>query len=181
VVTESDRIRSDIERTRDDLAEGVSTLADRTSPKRIAERRWDDVRQRARSVRYRVMGTSGSANDAVSDKASGVAGTVRQAPDAVLRQTQGSPLAAGLVAFGAGLLSAALLPESNAEQRVGHKLAEQAEPLIEPVRSATRDMAGDVKDSAQAAASEIGDAAKQGAVRTAEQAKQSGQAARNQM
>ena len=47
MATESDRIRADIERTRGELADNVSMLADRTNPKRIVERRWDAVKDRA--------------------------------------------------------------------------------------------------------------------------------------
>jgi hypothetical protein len=141
-------------------------LADRTNPKRIAERRLDSMRDRARSLRYRVMGMSSDARETASD----VADTVREAPQMVARQTQGSPLAAGLVAFGAGLLAAALLPETDAERRMGEQISEQAGPMLEPVKAAAADVAADVKESAQAAATEVTESVKQGAARTAEQA-----------
>jgi Protein of unknown function (DUF3618) len=136
VATESDRIRADIERTRGELADNVSMLADRTSPKRIVERRWDAVKDRAQTVSSRA---------------------------------KDNPLAAGFIAFGVGLLAAAALPESDAERRMGQQLADQTAPLLEPVRSAAADVAGQVKGSAQQAAAEVGESVKQGAARTTEQ------------
>jgi Protein of unknown function (DUF3618) len=174
VATESDRIRADIEATRGDLADNVSTLADRTNPKRIASRRWDSMKYRARSLRHRVMGATVDAKDSVSDTASDVAGKVREAPDMVARQTQGSPIAAGLIAFGAGLLAAAMLPATEAERRAATQLAEKSSDMMEPVRESAREFGADVKDSASAAAQEVAGTAKEAASRTAGQAKESG-------
>jgi len=178
MATESDRIRAEIEQTRGDLASDLSTLTDRTNPKKIAMRRWDSVKGGARSLRHRVMGVGSDATGMVSDKASTikseVAGTVRQAPEMITRQAQGSPVAAGLIAFGAGLLAAALIPASEAEQRLGGQLAEDAQGVIEPVKRAASELGQDVKEAASSAASELGSTAKAAASRTGEQVKESG-------
>jgi ElaB/YqjD/DUF883 family membrane-anchored ribosome-binding protein len=174
VVTESDRIRAEIEATRGDLADNVSTLADRTNPKRIASRRWDSMKYRARSLRHRIMGATIDARDSVSDTASDVADTVREAPDMVARQTQGSPIAAGLIAFGVGMLTAAMVPVSEAERRAAGQLAEKSGELLEPVRETARQFGEDVKESASTAVQEVAGTAKEAASRTADQARESG-------
>jgi hypothetical protein len=67
VATESDRLRSDIEATREELASDLSSLADRTNPKKMAERRWESVKGKATSVRERVMGAASDTTASVSD------------------------------------------------------------------------------------------------------------------
>jgi len=180
MATESDRIRTEIELTRAELASDLSTLTDRTNPKKIATRRWDSVKGGARSLRHRVMGAASDATGTMSDKAtavrSDVADTVRQAPEMITRQTQGSPMAAGLIAFGAGLLTAALIPATDTEQRLGGQLADGAQDVIEPVKRAASDIAQDVKETATSAASEVGATAKEAANRTGAQVKESGRA-----
>jgi len=92
MATESDRIRAEIERA---------------------------VKDRATTVRHRIMGVASDAKETVSEKASDAADAVRSAPDAVVRQAQGSPVAVGMIAFGAGMLAAAVLPETEPERRNG--------------------------------------------------------------
>ena len=81
------------------------------------------VRSAASQTADRVSGTASSAASSVQDAASSAAGTVQdaastaadavqQAPQAIRRQTRGNPLAAGLIAFGAGWLVSSLLPAS---------------------------------------------------------------------
>src|SRR6266496_6422627 len=78
--------------------------------------------------------------------AGNVADTVRQAPEAVTRRTQGNPVAAGVIAFGVGLLAASLLPTTDAEKRAGQQLKENAGDLVEPVRQPLKESAQQVKD-----------------------------------
>jgi len=160
MATEPDQLRADIERTRSELAGDVDRLADRTSPKRIVERRWGRMKDSATSVRHRVMGAS---EDAM--------GSVREAPQAVARTASGNPLAAGLVAFGAGLLAATLIPETDAERRAGRELSEHTGQLQEM----GRDLASGVQDTVREAAGEVKETAKDAAAHTMETARQSGQ------
>src|SRR3712207_6704926 len=67
------------------------------------------VQGAAQSAAGTVQGAASSAADSVSNAASTAAGAVQQAPDQVIRQTQGNPLAAGLIAFGVGWLVSRLL------------------------------------------------------------------------
>jgi hypothetical protein len=136
--TSPDQVRTEIEATRERLSKKADRLADRTSPGRIVRRRTDRVRGAVSGVRERVMGTASATTDSakgrtqqaaasVQDSAGQAADTMRQtagqvgdavsgAPEQAIRQTQGNPLAAGLIAFGAGLLAASLLPTSQAEE-----------------------------------------------------------------
>ena len=96
------------------------------------------VRSAASQTADRVSGTASSAASSVQDAASSAAGTVQdaastaadavqEAPQAIRRQTRGNPLAAGLIAFGAGWLVSSLLPASRREQ----ELADQAKQVAQ--------------------------------------------------
>src|SRR6478672_8656479 len=96
-----EQIRRDIERTRSDLSDNVNALGDKVSPGSIAKRQVGRVRGAATSVKETVMGSAADAADSAKSAAGGVAETVSDAPSAVTRKAQGSPIAAGLIAFGA--------------------------------------------------------------------------------
>lgn len=159
-------VRSDIEDTREDMSTTIDAIADRTSPGRIIQRRRQWMSDGWRSVRGRVMGrgqdTYGSAGDTAHGVAAGAKdtpGTVvedaRQAPEKVLEQTQGNPIAAGLIAFGGGLLVASLIPPSEAEQRVAGQVAEQAQPLRDELQRAGQEVAEDLRSTAQEGAEQV--------------------------
>jgi hypothetical protein len=157
MATEPDQLRADIEATRGELAGDVDRLADRTNPKRIVQRRWDRVKDGASSVRDRVMGATQEATD-----------TVKEAPQAVTRSAAGNPLAAGLIAFGTGLLVATLIPESDAERAASQRIGEHSGQLKEM----GRDLASDVQDTAREAAGHVTEAAKEAASQTVDAARQ---------
>jgi len=121
---EPDRLRQDIERTRASLTRDVDLLAEKTSPTKVARRRWTAVKEKVmgspKHARHAASGTTSSAVDTVQDKTSSAVSTVqdrahdatdavRGAPQAVAVQTQGNPLAAGIIAFGVGMLAATLI------------------------------------------------------------------------
>jgi uncharacterized protein DUF3618 len=185
---EPDVIRDDIEMTRARLAHDVDRLADKTSPSRMAQRRWQGTKSKVRGLSERVMGTArdtgGSARDTAStvkDKASNAAGEVadqvRQAPEMLTRQTQGNPIAAGLIAFGAGMLVASLLPATTIERQAGQALREHGSDLVEPVRQplteSAQQLGSDLGDRAKEAAGAVRDTAKDAAQTTAESTKDS--------
>jgi len=156
-------IRSEIERSREDLAYDIDRLADRTSPRRIARRRWESMRSRLDDVRDRVMGVSHDAGERVGDTAA----DVREAPERVARAAQGTPVAAGLIAFGAGLLAASLLPETDAERRMAREVTERARDLAEPLQETGRQIASDMGESVKEAAAEVKETATQAVRETA--------------
>ena len=159
-------VRADIEDTRRDMSDTIDAIADRTSPRRIVDRRRQAVANGWRSVRERVMGRAGSTtrtagdqarhlSDTAKDTAGSVVDTARQVPDTVVEQTQGNPVAAGLVAFGAGLLAASLIPPSEPEQRLAGTLREQAQPLQDELKQAGQQVVEDVKSSAREGAEQV--------------------------
>lgn len=159
-----DEIRADIERTRAELSYNVDSLADTANPKHIANRQVDKVKGAARGVRDKVMGSPddpydtgavGDARSAVSDRASAVGDAVTDAPGELETKTRGNPLAAGLIAFGAGLLVSSLIPSSQKEQQAVSKLQQNLEPLKEKVTDAAKEIAGNLQDPAQRAAEQV--------------------------
>ena len=61
---------------------------------------------------------------------------VGNAPTAVRQQTQGNPLAAGVIAFGVGWLLSSLAPATSAEQQLGANAEAKAKELAEPLKDA---------------------------------------------
>jgi ElaB/YqjD/DUF883 family membrane-anchored ribosome-binding protein len=151
----ADELRRDIEQTRDGLSDTLDAIGDRVSPGRVLERRKNRAVQGIHSLRDRVMGSASDATDSISDATGSAVDTIKEAPDAVRHQTQGSPVAAGAVAFGVGFLIAAIFPPSRPEQQVAHDLMDKAEPLKDELASAGREVAEQVKGAAQNAVEEV--------------------------
>jgi len=186
-----EEIRREIERTREDLGETMQAIGERVSPGRIVHRRKERVRNRFTSVREAVMGSAqdaygaaggrvSSASDSARQAARGMAETtgsmvdqVREAPELARRQTQGNPLAAGVIAFGGGVLLASLLPPSEREQQAAQALTERLEPVKEHAREAAEEVKAGVTDAASQAAEQV----KQQASQAAESVKGEAQAA----
>lgn len=90
---------------------------------------------------------------------------MRRGPQLVGQQTQGNPVAAGLIAFGVGLLGASLIPVSDVGRRAGQRLTEHGGELIEPVRRPLAESARQLKDDLSGS---VTDAAQQVKQRAAE-------------
>ncbi|MCM0676294.1 DUF3618 domain-containing protein [Micromonospora phytophila] len=177
-----DRIRWEIENTRNELSTDVDALADKVNPRRIAGERVGQARGAVGRVREKVMGTSMQARERVmgtsthakervmdtsthaKDKVMGASmhareramevpshlgdgGRISHAADSARhlgqqsrQQAQGNPLAAGLIAFGAGLLVASLVPPSRPERQ----LAGQARGMVSEHSDQLREQAGRV-------------------------------------
>jgi hypothetical protein len=216
--TDPDQIRREIDQTQRELSADVDALTEKVSPPRIMERRVRRTREAMTNVRDKIMGstsdayqTAGSnasgmgqavsdrayaARDTAADVASAAADTVRSTPDAIRRRTTGNPLAAGLVAFGAGWLLSSLLPASEPEQQIAtqvkdfateqgrpvaqqlgqagqeaaQELKESAQQRAESVRQTAADAAQTVKGEAQSAASDVKDQAQESTSRVRDQA-----------
>ncbi len=154
---------ADIEATRSNLTRDIDELSDKVSPARVLDRRKQAAKGRIGSVRDKVMGATGDAGNGISSTASGAAGSVSDtasgAIDTLEARTQGNPLAAGLVAFGAGMLISALIPASSRETQAAQKLTQvakdQGQPLIDEAKSAGQDLAADLKGSAADSAQQV--------------------------
>ena len=192
-------IRRQIEQTQRELSYDVDALNEKVNPSRVMDRRVSAAKGRFTRARERVMGSAHdtrataqyrtqNAAGTVQDKAQGAAESVQgaaqqaaqavqQAPDTIVRQAQGNPLAAGLIAFGVGWLVSSLLPASERERQ----LAEQAESavrehkdeLLAPAKQAAQEVGEQLRPAAEQAVQEV----KSTAQDAAQTVKQEGQSA----
>ncbi|MGY1724279.1 DUF3618 domain-containing protein [Blastococcus sp. SYSU DS0533] len=197
--SDPDVIRRQIEDTRRELSYDVDALNEKVNPSRVMDRRVTAAKGRMTSLKEKVMGSAhdttsaaqhrasdaagsvqgaaSSAAGSVQDAASSAVGAVQQAPDTIVRQAQGNPLAAGLIAFGAGWLVSSLLPASQKEQELAHQaetaLRENKDTLLQPAKQAAQEMGEQLKPAAQHAVEEV----KATAQDATETVKQEGQSA----
>lgn len=151
----ADELRRQIEATRGGLTDTLDAIGDRVSPGRVIERRKNRMVLGVQSVRDRVMGQAAGARDSVAGTTGSAVDTVKDAPELMRQQTQGSPVAAGAVAFGIGFLVAAILPSTRPEQQATEALLDKAEPLKDELASVGRDVAEHVKGVAQEGVAEV--------------------------
>ena len=165
--TSPDAIRADIEQTRRELGGDVDALADKVTPSKIVDRQKDKVRGAFGSLRNRIMGAADDAGSAMSDAGSSV-GDVK---DRVVAKAEGNPIAVGLIAFGAGLLVASLIPASQREKDLAEDVKEQAQPLVDNLKDAASEAGRNLKEPAQNAATAVKDAATDAAGTVKEEAR----------
>jgi len=182
--SDPDVIRRQIEDTRRELSYDVDALNEKVNPARVVDRRVTAAKGRVARVKDTVMGTAhdttssahGAASNAagsVQDAASTAAGAVQQAPEAITRQAQGNPLAAGLIAFGVGWLVSSLLPASQAEKQLAQQaesaVREHKDALLEPAKQAAQEMGDQLKPAAQQAVESVKATAQDAASTVAEE------------
>lgn len=139
---------------------------------------WNDVRERAGDMQQRagetVANATSTAGGAVQQAASTAGSALQQAPQVARQQAQGNPLAAGLIAFGAGWLVSSLLPATAREQR----LAEQGRDRARELAPVAGQVAGEVRENlrgpAQEAVESVKSTAAEGGQTVAEEAKSAG-------
>jgi glutamate synthase domain-containing protein 1 len=107
------------------------------------------------------------------DAARGAADRIQRAPDALAEQTRGNPLAAGLIAFGAGMLVATAFPRTRAEERVVDSAAPAFETAKQELREGGRELATGAKEHAQEAAQHVSESASEAGREVADHAKAS--------
>ena len=157
-----DVIRADIEATRARLGTNVDAVADKVTPSHIVQRQTDKVKENVKDavfgVKEKVMGaadhTAGNVHSATGSAGahlSDAGAAIGDAPTQVKTKTQGNPLAAGLIAFGAGLLISSLIPASQKEREAADALKTAAEPLTTELTEAAKHVAEGLKEPAQAA------------------------------
>lgn len=172
-----EELNTEIAGTREALATDLDALQDRVSPQAIIDRRRAAVRSRAQDLRSRVMGSSGTTSDR-----SDVGGS---AVDTAQHKVEGSPLAAGMTAFFAGMLVSALFPATQVESKVSQKAMDTArehgQPVADAVKSAGQDMAGQLKESGQQAVQEVKDSTQESAQRLKDEGQSSAQEVRAQV
>ena len=165
-----EQIRQDIEVTRGRLSEDVDMLTETVRPSNIARRQADKVTGRAAALKDRVMGVADDAYTRTANAGSSVGDKAGEVPTMARRQTQGNPLAAGLIALGVGWLVGSLIPASERERQVAEQLKDKAQPLVEEAKSVAQETAQDLKQPAREAA----EAVKQSAAESAQTVKDEG-------
>lgn len=188
MVERTDELRDDIEQRRREISGTVDQLQNRVSPSRVMARGRYRVRRWAVDTKDRIMGNDDphypwqeqnnqdyeSKGESMKDRASEVAtevadrgsdiasdakDAVTNAPQMLRQQARGNPMAAGLIAFGGGLLLGSLLPETSTE----HDIARRMEPAVSEAMSGAqevgREVMEDVKDDAEDAMEQVKDQA----------------------
>jgi hypothetical protein len=175
-VSEPEQIRAEIERTQATLGQDVDALTEKVTPTKIVGRRVDRVRSTMGRWRDTVMGSSPAGRTGPTSAAQGVSGTVSQAaqsasgtastaasnvsdaassgaqalqeaPEMIRQQAQGNPLAAGLIAFGAGWLVSSLIPASRGEQQLAGQAKDMAQQVGQPLAQMVGQAATEVKEN----------------------------------
>lgn len=162
--SEPEQIRREIEGTQRALGADVDRLTEKVNPSRIVERRVERARGAVTNVKEKIMGSpthptpthqsgyhTGSSTSQIGDRASSAASSaadaVSSAPQAVRQQAQGNPLAAGLIAFGAGWLVASLIPASQKEQEIATQAKDAAREHASAVTGPLGEVANQAKEN----------------------------------
>lgn len=167
-----DQIRADIERTRADLSQNVDALGDKMSPGQIAHRQGEKVKDAVTGVKEKVFGAADDASTSVGDRASGlsdsahhVAGSAKAAPGQVRAKAEGNPLAAGVIAFGVGLLASSLIPSTRKERELATQAKESdaVQGVTEGAKGLAKEMGENLREPAKEAAEQVKGTATEGA------------------
>jgi hypothetical protein len=153
----AEELEVDLAHTREHMSETLDAIGNRMSPNEVAKRSTQRIGQWIRALSENVMGSAADADEHGVGRSE--PGQMGQNPPSGASQPQGSPLAAGLVAFGIGVLVGSLPPPSKAEQQAMSALSEKAAPAIEAAKQAASDVAQGVGESARQAADTVGQAA----------------------
>jgi ElaB/YqjD/DUF883 family membrane-anchored ribosome-binding protein len=154
-----DAIRADIERTRQELGGDVDALADKVTPSKIMDRQTDKLKGAFGSMRDKVMGSADDVGTAVTDAGSAAVHGAEDVKDRVVAKAEGNPLAVGLIAFGAGLLIASLIPASRKEKEVAADVKEKAQPLLEEAGEVAKEVGEHLRQPAQDAVEAVKESA----------------------
>jgi gas vesicle protein len=117
----------------------------------------DWVGETASSAASTASDVASTAAGAVQDAASSAADRLQEAQQVIRRQARGDPLAAGLIAFGAGWLVSSLLPASRREQELTDQAKQVAQEKVQPVVS---QVASEVSDNLREPAQQAMDSVK---------------------
>jgi len=171
------------------MGDTLEAIGDRLSPERMVERRKAAVGQKFRGMKEAVMGSpgyqepitgrmrsqAGGAMQSASDTVHSATDRVQHAPQAIADQARGNPVAAGLIAFGAGVLLATVLPTSRTEQRLVDEARPQLQGAADQLKTAGREVAESAKEHAREAAEEVKSVGSDATSHVRDQAQQSAQ------
>jgi hypothetical protein len=172
-----EQLSSEIANTRADLAGNLDALQDRVSPHAVMERRKAAARGSVYRMRDRVMGTAHDARSSASGAASSVSSTAQDAASTVEDKYEGSPLAAGLMAFGAGMIASALVSPTRKETQMAQRVVDTAQEtgVVDEVKSVGQEMGEQLKEEAKEKAAQVQGSAKESAERVKAEGQDSAQ------
>jgi len=133
------------------MSNTLDAIGDQMSPQLMVKRSSHRIWRWIKSAREGVMG-SGSDTYGLGNEG----GQSAQSPEAVAAHIQGNPLAAGIIAFGFGLLVGSLLPSTEVERRAASAIADEVEPAIGSAMQAASDVAQGVQDKVGEALKDVG-------------------------
>jgi hypothetical protein len=174
-----DRVRSTMGRWKENVmgatptGSGGLTSADQGA----ADRASGIVSQAAQSV----SGTAATAASNVSDAASSGTQALQEAPQAIRQQARGNPLAAGLIAFGAGWLVSSLLPASRKEQQLAGQAKDKAQQVGPPVAQTVGQVADEMKENLREPAQQAMESVKSTAAEAGQTVAEEGKVAARQV
>jgi hypothetical protein len=168
----TEELKRDIENTRGHLGETLEAIGDRVSPARMVERRKNRMVHTVRSLRERVMGTASDTGRAMGDTAGGAIDALTGTPDAVRQQTQGSPLVAGAIAFGVGVLAASLAKPSEIERKAADQVMDKVDPIKDELKQAGHEMAEHMQQPVREALEQVKETATESSQVVADAAKE---------
>ncbi|MCT1803289.1 hypothetical protein CKW39_01465 [Kocuria sp. WRN011] len=187
-----EEIRAEIEATRARLSADVDAVTEKVTPENVVDRQKNKARNKIQGVRESIMGSADDARvaghhaahdlrDEASYRMDQAGNAVSNAPAAAKAKTRGNPLAAGLIALGAGWLVGSLLPSSKKEQELVADAADRVQPhvqsAVDSTKEAAQDIAQDLKEPAKEAAQSVKETAQSGA----EEVKSQGQREADQL
>lgn len=187
-----EQLQRDIEMQRARMGDTMDAIGDRLSPNRMIERRRAAVGQSFRTAKNSIMGspdyqeplsskvrnTTGSLASSAADTAQTALDKAQHAPEAIADQTRGNPIAAGLIAFGAGLLAATVVPPTRTERRAVDAAQPQLQQAKQSLTEAGRDVAAQAKSHAADATEALKSSASESMSSLGDQARDAAQTTR---
>jgi Protein of unknown function (DUF3618) len=160
-----ERARGRLGRVKDKVM-GRATYGREAAGERVshAGQRLTDTAQQASGAAtgaaQRASGVATGAAHRASEAGSAVADRARAVPQMSRQRTEGSPLAAGLIAFGVGLLASSLIRPSQREQQLAaqakHKAMERSGGIKQQAAGMAREMQQNLREPALHAAQSVG-------------------------
>lgn len=187
-----EQLKRNIEQTRRNVGRDVDALTEKVTPSRVVGRRVDRARGGVHRLKEQVMGSAESVGGSVSDSAGSAVSTMQDAgskvgdavgsaPGMARARTRGTPLAAGMVAFTAGWIAAAVLPASTRERELAQDTKDKAMEAAGPVKEQAAQVVQEVKDNLQEPAQRAVDNVKQSASQAATDVADEGRSAAHQV
>lgn len=168
---EKTALKQDMESRRASISHTIDELENRVHPGRVTARGKYRVRQQVTSWKDNIMGAADDGTGRMKDRMSGMADTAGQAPQQMVSKAKGNPLAAGLIAVGAGAIIGGLLPTTRQEERMVEDMQPDLNRAASEVREAGMSMAEDVKESVSESVEHVKESVKSSAQEMTDQAK----------